>query len=124
MTNAPVRKLHDEQFPYIHNTRPALCRVRIYETVALGRVVIISELAINPGISVTNAISEVIACIAEQFNLPADDVLWIEHYGPNSYTPGTMSDHIFDMVSRGASPIWERLPVDMLVDALGEEVLK
>lgn len=99
---------------YIHAFRgPAgarsACRVRLYmpsgEDEAFGDapVVIVSEIANNPGISVTNAIEQMAAEVMNALTPTSVPVL-VEHYPPEA-TGG--SEETFDLVVFAHEEIWE-----------------
>ena len=49
-----------------------------------GRIVVIcSELPDNPGTSVTNFAEELAALVCAEYCIPADNLVWIEHYPPD-----------------------------------------
>lgn len=69
------------------NNLPAYCGVEIVEH-GKNRVVVLSELATNPGMSVTNAIERIATSLFTghpDLDVDADRVIWIEHYGRFSY---------------------------------------
>lgn len=80
------------------------CRVRLYlpdaaepgETLANAPVVIISELADNPGASVTNAVEQIAAEVIDAHGLALGCVpVFIEHYPPEATGGG---EETFDLV--------------------------
>ncbi len=130
---------------YIHAFRGpsgvrSTCRVRLYmpaeEDVALGDVpvVIVSELANNPGASVTNAVEQIAAEVMAAHDLETTPV-FVEHY-PLEVTGG--HEETFDLVvfahhevkevlrsgiwrKELGSPTWkplDRCAVEVLVDGL------
>ena len=66
---------------YTHPTTRARahCGLHIYDTDA-GPVVILTEVADNPGISVTNTAEELATQIAAMYLLDPTTTTWIEHY--------------------------------------------
>jgi len=58
-------------------------------------VVVVTELPVNPGMSVTNAISWLLPRIAKQYGLDPEAVTWVEHYPKRE---GWMGDETFDLV--------------------------
>lgn len=79
------------------------CRLRIYRCEGVD-VVILTELADNPGMSVTNAIEELAASVSATYALD-ETAIFIEHY---EYMPPT-----YDLVELGgAAPTWRRLVVE------------
>ena len=57
----------------------ARCRVRIN-----GRTVVATELLDNPGMSITNAASIVAMQVCQFYEIPLDELIWIEHYPSQS----------------------------------------
>ncbi len=74
-----MRLAADHEHPTPHNGR---CRVRIYEPDHPGDqyVVIITELAENPGQSVTNCVEQLAAEVIMKHALPSSETVFIEHY--------------------------------------------
>ncbi len=56
------------------------CRLRVYEHPGRLSVVIVTELAGNPGTTITSAAGYLAAMIYEQINHPLQNVTWVEHY--------------------------------------------
>src|SRR5690348_15423639 len=83
-----LRRTHDDLFAYkdgIHRI-PGRCRIRVYGRQGSLPLVIATELADNPGPSITNAVE----ALAEQVwrtLLPhaREGFLWVEHYSDASY---------------------------------------
>jgi hypothetical protein len=116
---------------YIHAFRgPAgarsACRVRFYvpaeEDEAFGDapVVIVSELANNPGTSVTNAIEQIAAEVMDALT-PTCVPVFVEHYPPES-TGG--SEETFDLVVFAHEEIREVLRGGIRRKALGRPTWK
>jgi hypothetical protein len=74
-----MRLKADHEHPTPHNGR---CRVRIYEPDQPGDqyVVVITELAENPGQSVTNCVEQLAAEVIMAHALPSSETAFIEHY--------------------------------------------
>lgn len=74
-----MRLAADHEHPTPHNGR---CRVRIYEPDHPGDryVVVITELAENPGQSVTNCVEQLTAEVIMSHLLPSPETIIIEHY--------------------------------------------
>ncbi len=82
---------------YIHPTpHGGRCRIRIYhpDEARDAVVVICTELANNPGMSVTNAVRRVATEVIETHRLPTP-LVWIEHHPPAT-TDGHME--VFELV--------------------------
>ena len=112
-----VDTIHHYQNPALQ-TDDGFCRLRIYAADA-ATVVVISELAENPGVSVTNAAAALATEIARIYDLETVTTFWVEHYGAFSYT-ASGGDETFDLVTftwrnRTASNVqWKRLTADEL----------
>ena len=115
----------------------AHCRLRIYDNDD-GAVVILSELADNAGISVTDTAGDLATEIAALYHLTPATTTWIEHYGPFSYSDGrrdetfdeiTFSWHAVDGIFPKAGniliarrPDWHRLTVTELLAILPGDI--
>lgn len=60
--------------------RPGRCRIRVYHLASGMTVVIASELADNPGASVTDQAERLATAIRARFVEPGGAMVWIEHY--------------------------------------------
>ena len=120
-----VDTIHHYQNPALQ-TDDGFCRLRIYGA-NVGTVIVLSELAENLGVSVTNAAAALATEIARIYQLDPDTTFWIEHYGAFSYKGGDC-DETFDLVTftwrnRTASNAeWQRLNSDQLHKLLRESV--
>ena len=120
-----VDTIHHYQNPALQ-TDDGFCRLRIYGA-NVGTVIVLSELAENLGVSVTNASAALATEIARIYDLDPDTTFWIEHYGAFSYKGGDC-DETFDLVTftwrnRTASNAeWQRLNSDQLHKLLRESV--
>ncbi len=82
---------------YIHPTpHGGRCRIRVYlpDEARDAVVVICTELANNPGASVTNAVRRIAAEVIEKHQLPTP-LVWIEHHPPATTDGRT---EVFEMV--------------------------
>ena len=91
-------------------SEPTSCRLRVYEWIA-GRasVVIVSELAQNQGLSVTNAAEQIWRAVAQRLDTARFTL--IEHYGPDA-SAGAMRHHeTFDVVTvdPAGHPSWRSI---------------
>lgn len=115
-------KLTDTLHEYIApgHTIVSRCRLRIY--VQTGRkVVVLTEIAENRGMSITNASDHLATEICLHYDLNPDNTIWIEHYTPDSYA-GRGKDESFDLVRFGwdtskriataHDPDWRRLTIE------------
>lgn len=56
-----------------------------------GRIVIACiDMVGNPGTSITNSVEAICFQVCERFNIPADRLVWLEHYDDNEYTDWSM----------------------------------
>jgi hypothetical protein len=76
----------NKQFAWTdRNGNKAHCRLDILRGANDHPIVILTELADNPGLSVTNAAAFLTGAVRSQFKLP-ESAIYIEHYGPMSYS--------------------------------------
>ena len=116
----------DKQHHYTWFGVESFCRLRIYDTDA-GVVVVLSELADNPGRSVTNAAAELATEIAKRYELDPQTTTWLEHYGAVSYwDTGETFHETFDLLTftwygRNAHNVeWRRLSQEQVHKLLQE----
>jgi len=97
------------------------CRMRSFQT-PLGLVVLLDELADNPGPSVTNAAAEVIQTAAKTLGVSTEDTIFLEHYGDFSYTGGRGGEETFDRIrlETPTKAAYQHWPKQMAYDLLGE----
>ena len=78
------------------------CHLRVFETPGQISIVIVTELAGNPGTTIINAAGYLAAMIYERIDHPLDKMIWFEHHraGEGS-VEGAES---FDRVLFGTSP--------------------
>jgi hypothetical protein len=105
-----------------------LCHVRIFDRGAQPPVVVLTEIADNPGASVTNASEHIATELRSRHSLlRSTSPIWIEHYNGESYTPGLFAPDRFGTISfawdsnRDAyrSPDWRPLAPAELQALLG-----
>ncbi|NJM98260.1 MAG: hypothetical protein HC800_14865 [Phormidesmis sp. RL_2_1] len=83
----------------------ARCRVRVS-----GNTVIATELPDNPGMSLTNAAASVAMQVCQYYEIPIQQLVWIEHYPEE-----TGHEETFDLVRFGLTDgqlnveRWQRL---------------
>lgn len=83
-------------------------------------IVVVTELADNPGMSITNAIEHVCLTAMKELELWGEPVIWIEHY-PEGEAGGETGDETFDLVmfpTLIGIPSWRPLrkaAVDLLI---------
>lgn len=125
-----VEKRVDTEFKYKppHHIE-AHCRVRIYEGTD-QTIVVISEAADNPGMSVTNASKDIATQVVRAFNLDPARTRWIEHYpqeawryhGREEIKPATYDEVFYSWRELEArEPGWQRIPLEEIEILTGEE---
>ncbi len=96
------------------------CRMRSYRT-NLGLVVLLDELATNPGPSVTNAGTAVIAAAARALGVVPEDTIWLEHYGDFSYEAGRGGVESFTRLRlEGVDVSFQHWPNQMVHSLIGD----
>lgn len=103
------------------------CRLRLY-AVGAAAVAIATELADNPGTSITNAAPIIAAQVARNFRIDPARLVWVEHYGPESYGVEGEPDRFARVTfswegqeARGSE--WAHLPDEELAELLGVATL-
>jgi len=108
---------------------PSRCWLRIYK--APGQAVVVAtELADNPGTSITNMAEVLATHVCQEFGLPLDDLMWIEHYPERCFLGGrprlpASFDHVTfaALTAQGLQrPEWRRLS-QAQVETLIEQAL-
>jgi hypothetical protein len=96
---------------------PAVCGLRIVSDGA-QRIVVLTELADNVGMSVTNAAAEIAAQVRSEFSLDPDLTRWIEHYPQYP----TYDEITFTWDGHNAlEPSWRRLVVEEAEVLIGDD---
>jgi hypothetical protein len=100
--------------PWRLNGASTTCRVRIY-----GAVAVVTELATNAGVSITNAAERIFSALELEYGR----LIHVEHYGPESYGGGRRED-TFDLVTltRNGRAQWKRISDDVLLGIIGTGV--
>ncbi len=96
------------------STENAVCHLRIIQN-KTATIVIATELATNPGMSITNAAEVLASKIVKQFHLNPKTTRFIEHYGKESYDhdagrkrADTYDEVMFTWNGTGAThPVWK-----------------
>lgn len=93
----------------------ARCRVRVY-----GNVVIASELIDNPGMSITNAAASIAMQVAQYYEIPLQDLVWVEHY-PSQANHEETFDLVHFKVGDGLLFLnrWQRLATEEVSKLVG-----
>ena len=94
----------------------AICHVRIYRPGGSPPVVVITDLPGNEGVSVTNAIEQIVPELEKVFELPTK-TMWVEHYPdrrPVGSKDGTLEEsfdevQLMDGEDGQVRPQWRRL---------------
>lgn len=99
--------------PYQQVSERGLCHLRIFQK-GKKTTVIATELAINPGKSVTNAAEAIATQVVEQFQLDPTKTRFIERYTNESYE-GSKTQDTYDEVTftwrkkKASNPKWRHL---------------
>ncbi len=83
-TESSIFDLSNFTTPHMTSTENAVCHLRILQN-RTTTIVIATELATNPGMSITNAAEVLASKIVKQFHLDPKNTRFIEHYGQESY---------------------------------------
>lgn len=83
-TESAIFDLSNFTTTQLTSTDSAVCHLRILQDKTTS-IVIATELATNPGMSITNAAEVLASKIIQQFRLDAKTTRFIEHYGQESY---------------------------------------
>ena len=85
-----MQQAYDDHFHFRDdNGNQALCRLQVYRNpngAPEQALVLATELAANPGQSITNTYETLATFVTAVFGLRADHTLWVEHYNTDSYT--------------------------------------
>jgi hypothetical protein len=82
-------------------------------------VAIVTEMADNDGLSITNGAEHIHDLLVERYG---PDVLHVEHYGPISYPSGRRRDEwAVVTIDNHGHPHWNHIPQDVLVRLIGGE---
>ena len=102
--------------------QPTTCRLRLYEGTGRPPVAVVTELARNLGLSITNGAEYVWRALAQR--LDTTHFVLIEHYGPESFDHPHEPD-TFDVVTVDAAgePSWRPISVEQLHQLLGGAAL-
>jgi len=115
-------------YRYMASTGPAKCGLTVKEfgrTRAISQIVVLTELASNPGMSVTNAYEDIATHLVKERNLDPFRVIWFEHYPAEGQRKES-----FDLVTLtwkmrragwlARSPEWHRVSEKLVMELLGE----
>ena len=113
-TESAIFDLSNFATPQMTSTENAVCHLRIIQN-RTATIVIATELATNPGMSITNAVEVLASKIVKQFHLNPKTTRFIEHYGQESYDyeegrkrADTYDEVTFTWNGTGATqPVWK-----------------
>jgi hypothetical protein len=83
-TESSIFDLSNFTTPHMTSTEKANCHLQILQD-KTTTIVIATELATNPGMSITNAAEVLASKVVRQFHLDPKTTRFIEHYGQESY---------------------------------------
>ncbi|MCB0122677.1 MAG: hypothetical protein KDE58_10560 [Caldilineaceae bacterium] len=107
---------HYEPFEQLY----AHCRLRIYQHNEQV-IVIVTEMADNREIAVTNYWPELAYEIADQYGLTPTTTIWLEHYPQGNYALASARGDTFDQLTLAAErPQWRRLTHEEIEQLIGE----
>jgi hypothetical protein len=117
--------VNEEKFTYKPSPfhRLAHCRIRLYEHDG-RQVVVASEVADNPGMSVTNAAEDLATQVVTYYKLDIERLVWIEHYPADRKLedPATFDLVRFTWTEETAShPEWRRLTFEEVERLTGDD---
>lgn len=118
-------RLRIDRYVYTAPTGPAFCGLKVFDVGSSDThaVVVFTERADNPGMSVTNFADGLATNIVADFGLNPDKTVFIEHWPER----GEDSES-FDMVrftwrdGRATAPQWERWPAETIQIVTGVEL--
>lgn len=119
--------VYDGEMTYTdHNRRQGVCGFQLHQHNG-KHVAICTELVANKGTSVTNAAAVLATQICQQYEILPDDLVFIEHYTPGSYSnkPIDMDESYaqveFTWSGRCArDPQWKYLDIEGVLALTGE----
>jgi hypothetical protein len=121
-------QISDFTSPHHHHL---LCRVRIFDRNPHPPVVVLTEIADNPGASVTNASEYIATQLRDRHPLLRSAApIWIEHYNGESYTNGVFAPDRFGRIyfqfrrDSFIAPQWRPIAATELQEMLGEPLDK
>lgn len=81
---------HDDNYTFLdRNGHAVLCHLKVYKHSGNGSqqvIVIATELAENPGQSITNCYERLAEMVTAAHGLKPEQTLWVEHYNADSYS--------------------------------------
>lgn len=81
---------HDDNYTFLdRNGHAVLCHLKVYKhsgSTSQQVIVIATELAENPGQSITNCYERLAEMVTDAHGLKPEHTLWVEHYNADSYS--------------------------------------
>lgn len=97
----------------------SVCRMRTWPS--LNRLlVVVTELKDNPGPSVTNSAAAIFKAVLDKFQIDRDDLVLVEHYGPESYALGAEKEDRFArvLIDENGNAAWQHVTEQQMVRML------
>jgi hypothetical protein len=118
-------RVNEDKFTYKPSPfyRLAHCRIRLYKHDG-RQVVVASEVADNPGMSVTNAAEDLATQVVAYYKLDIERLIWIEHYPADRRLDAPTT---FDLVrftwaeGTASDPEWRRLTFEEVERLTGDD---
>ena len=121
-----MQQIADQEFNYLGlGTFPSVCRLCAFEIEDAPTVVIATEVAHNPGTSVTNAAQDIAAQAYQWLERPAQGITLIEHYekdGEERYAQERFSLVTFQHTEGGrfSGPDWRSITKEEVERMVGQ----
>ena len=116
MQNELIVREEKYNYPGYHRSS-SYCKLELYKRSDGMYIAVCTELADNPGTSVTNQCEVLATQIIKQYNLHPEVLLFVEHYDEGSYHGGTEKDRSYTRVDffewengEAKRPLWFPLP--------------
>ncbi|MBP7964065.1 MAG: hypothetical protein KA003_18935 [Caldilineaceae bacterium] len=113
------------RFPSNHlYNMPGRCRVRIYKRKNGAHTVLLTELDVNSGETITNACERIATDLTSARKLNAKTTRWIQHDPPHDDLPHVFEEVQFTWGSRktATDPQWQQLSDEQAEALTGESV--
>jgi hypothetical protein len=113
------------RFPSNHlYNMPGRCRVRLYKRKNGTHTVLLTELDVNSGESITSACAQIATDLASVRRLNTKTTRWIQHDPPNDELPHVFEEVQFTWGRHGAAsePAWQSLSDEQAETLTGESV--